>query len=707
MTKRDRTIYSCDTCRSRKIKCNRQTPCAACYKSKRDCVYTISRQRDAQINNRKLDKKTHHQISAIEKKISQLEGKKELLQVETINFNKSFTDGTPLLELQRLFPYLILSKRDPGCLLVRYHCNHLLERDPHYFEYSQLLANLPLAKKRLLTAKAKTLLGDAYIPNLQEGYTVNQLKQIIGQNPNFRFSGNFADPLTSFFSLIPPAWANKVLVDTFFHHIYPLIPIIDEAEFTASINRVLGPQIDGHYINSFPSIASVDDLPFLALFMLVLRMAYMYTPDKSGCPVSYDTLRAAETIMKEFDITKTHSLTALQAEVMLRFYKIVAPELYTQSNYVQVSVGVLIQNCYSLALHRDPEYIGEHDLKQQQLRRKIWHILQRMEVIDSAIFQTVLSSNPQACDTKLPQIVNQPLIEQSIVKNIWLSNDLLLLLRKLVEINSKTSEDTPLETVLDLLAKVESNLQQFLASSTSVLHNDLVIFPVNFLLVYMYYSLYLYKGATPEGDAYLLKSTKILFVDLTRTKSTSLFLAYFNLNYIHLVLMITNFLRMRVDCIIHKQLTTHNTSLQELQRCRYYLKTIYFAHVRELAYYSSLHKYAWQLRKVYLTLAKIMERPSDVFLSNHPDLVKHASVDIPVKELNKMLELYINFKGFTPTPLFNPTEKELIDEMQHENLWNAMEKIEYSEKVYSGWIDAIKNVPSNWDWDYWDFLKIS
>ena len=92
----------------------------------------------------------------------------------------------------------------------------------------------------------------------------------------------------------------------------------------------------------------------------------MYTP--GACP--YDTLRAAETIMKEFDITKTHSLTALQAEIMLRFYKIVAPELYTQSNYVQVSVGVLIQNCYSLALHRDPEYIGEHNPKQQHLRRK-------------------------------------------------------------------------------------------------------------------------------------------------------------------------------------------------------------------------------------------------------------------------------------------------------------------------------------------------
>ena len=85
-----------------------------------------------------------------------------------------------------------------------------------------------------------------------------------------------------------------------------------------------------------------------------------------------------------------------------------------------------------------------------------------------------------------------------------------------------------------------------------------------------------------------------------------------------------------------------------------------------------------------------MERSSDVLISNDPELVKSAAVDIPVKEINKLLEQYINFKGFTPTTLFDPTDNELIDEMQHENLWNAMENIEYSEKVYSGWIDAIK-----------------
>ena len=217
-------------------------------------------------------------------------------------------------------------------------------------------------------------------------------------------------------------------MDTFFQHIYPVIPIIDETDFNTSINRVLGPQIDGHYINSFPSIGSADDLPFWHC------SCWCYESHTCTHPVHVRFLRhtrAAETIMKEFDITKTHSLTALQAEIMLRFYKIVAPELYTQSNYVQVSVGVLIQNCYSLALHRDPEYIGEHNPKQQHLR-KIWHLLLRMEVIDSAIFQTILSSNPDASDTKLPQLIDQaPPMEQSIVKHIWRSTDLFVLLRKL------------------------------------------------------------------------------------------------------------------------------------------------------------------------------------------------------------------------------------------------------------------------------------
>ena len=115
-------------------------------------------------------------------------------------------------------------------------------------------------------------------------------------------------------------------MDTFFH-IYPVIPIIDETDFNTSINRVLGPQIDGHYINSFPSIGSADDLPFWHCSCWCYES---HTCTHRCMSVSYDTLRAAETIMKEFDITKTHSLTALQAEIMLRFYKIVAPELYTE-----------------------------------------------------------------------------------------------------------------------------------------------------------------------------------------------------------------------------------------------------------------------------------------------------------------------------------------------------------------------------------------
>ena len=165
-------------------------------------VSTPSPDNDAQITNRKLDKRPTTRYQQSRKDLGS-RGKKGLLQVETINFNKSFTDQTPLVELQSLFPYLLLSKQDPGCVLVRHHCHHLLEKDPRYFEYSQLLADLLLTKRHHLTARAKALLGEAYIPSPQEGHTIDQLKHVLSLNPNFRFAGNFADPLTSFFSLIP------------------------------------------------------------------------------------------------------------------------------------------------------------------------------------------------------------------------------------------------------------------------------------------------------------------------------------------------------------------------------------------------------------------------------------------------------------------------------------------------------------------------
>lgn len=77
-------------------------------------MYTFSKERELQINIKKSDKQTANQILAIKQRISKLEGKLELPQVDAINFNKSFDTGEPLLTGYRVFPYMLLMARDPG-----------------------------------------------------------------------------------------------------------------------------------------------------------------------------------------------------------------------------------------------------------------------------------------------------------------------------------------------------------------------------------------------------------------------------------------------------------------------------------------------------------------------------------------------------------------------------------------------------------------
>lgn len=49
---------------------------------------------------------------------------------------------------------------------------------------------------------------------------------------------------------------------------------------------------------------------------------------------------------------------------------------------------------------------------------------------------------------------------------------------------------------------------------------------------------------------------------------------------------------------------------------------------------------------------------------------------------------------------------DLLDELQCQNFWNAMDAIQLEEMVSNTWIDRIKVVNFGLDLDFWDFLKL-
>ncbi|EMG49073.1 putative fungal zinc cluster transcription factor, partial [Candida maltosa Xu316] len=106
-----------------------------------------------------------------------------------------------------------------------------------------------------------------------------------------------------------------------------------------------------------------------------------------------------------------------------------------------------------------------------------------------------------------------------------------------------------------------------------------------------------------------------------------------------------------------------------------------------------------------MNLFKILERASDIFISTDPDLIKKAAAAIPLTEINQILKTYIEMKGLKNMNFFQPTEDELIEEMQIENFWNALETIDTEESGYSSWIDQVNSDKLNFElqFDVWKF----
>lgn len=78
-----------------------------------------------------------------------------------------------------------------------------------------------------------------------------------------------------------------------------------------------------------------------------------------------------------------------------------------------------------------------------------------------------------------------------------------------------------------------------------------------------------------------------------------------------------------------------------------------------------------------------------------------------MKEINGFLKKYIKTREIQAAKSLGETEMDLLDELQCQNFWNAMDAIQLEEMVSNTWIDRIKVVNFGLDLDFWDFFKTS
>ncbi|KAI5952488.1 hypothetical protein KGF54_003355 [Candida jiufengensis] len=770
LQKRNRKVLSCDRCRGRKIKCDRQQPCETCIKLKHECLYTesmkslkISKIKPQQVKKKiKLDNNIPttntstnisnniptnipnissesqqlEEILKIKKKIADLESKLEekssklsKIPPGEINFQYCFQEWKPLIMSHRPFPYLSLMRRDIGAKLLWNHIASSIKGNTNVFDISAILNDLKPEKIEELKTQSRIIFGASHIPEIEEDIDINEIKTIIGINEkslHFASPGiDFNDPISSYFNLIPPAWVNKKLLNIFFKDIYPLMPIIDESEFRSSLNRILGPEISDDYMNTFPNVDSSNDLAILAMHLIILRLTYLSLLDMNGqsesklvkYPVSYDAFRAAETIMKEFDFTRKQSFTALQAGIMIRIYLILSPENTNTGSVIQITMGAIVQLCYSIGLNRDPICFNHQLPKIQNLRRKIWHFIVRFDILNSLIFNTTLSTNLQTYDCSIPTLdsdsanCSDSKVEQQIITSFQKYQNLFKLCRRLSEYQLTVDQNVKIDDLTKLLDDLELELketvgdinvktQQYELTPVSLL--DIKIFiHVKCNLVYTYFTLYVYFEELKDIEAqsnYFMKAMTILTEDLSflntyvfqkhAPNSVPLFIMPLTQIYLHLNNLIFTFIRLRVNCNI--RVMTDMSDVYTLHRINELLREYGHAQALILGDISSRFKYSIMLRRMHMLGMKLNENLPQILSSNNNEYIKKACLLIPIDVLKKFEKLLANNLPPKNRDLFDLSDGELIMEMRRENMWNQLKKIQTEEMVTSSWIDKTK-----------------
>lgn len=654
------------------------------------------------------------------------------------NFTYSFTDGKPLLLSDRPFPYMLLMRREGGSKLLYNLLARDGKKDGHLLTSSLMLCELNIVRLGEVKEKARMVLGEYYIPRPgEETLNTEELKKRIALNHyGLQFTTpdvDWRDPIACYFSLIPPAWVCKKLLDLWFKEIYVFMPIIDEQDFRSALSRILGPQLNDDYINTFPNVDSSEDLAILVMHLIILRATYLSLWDLNGNSISplsqyavtYDAVRAAETIMKEFDFTCRQSLTVVQAGLMFRSYVIIAPEAYLTGSAAQMKLGPIVQLCYALGLNRDPSCFKDQSPKMQNLRRKIWHYVVRMDVACSAIFGTVLSTDVNTYDCPLPEFLVDTAncydlkLEQAIIDTFHQSNNVYLMCRKLADYHLIASDTFQVEQVVRILEGLEAILAKTCGNVKPLFNQPLVdgigIFTmqvymeIKLFMAYTYYCLHLYYESEENHlllSKYFIKTTTILLQDLgdlntyiflsANTSTNVLLAAKLTEFYLHFNLMVFTGIRLRLKCYMQlKSFNEENGGEKSLEneillKLENQLKVYTHAQAIKLGELGKKYRYSLMLRGMHMITIKLCDQFQYLYDANDSQSIREAAIKLPLEVLQKFSQKLDVYQLSKTEELFDFSDEGLIVEMGRQNLWDQLKMIETEETVTSTWIEKTK-----------------
>ncbi|KAJ5543353.1 hypothetical protein N7535_005781 [Penicillium sp. DV-2018c] len=399
------TFRSCMTCRRRKVRCNKRSPCSNCTKAGIDCIFPPPG-RAPRKSRRPPDAELLSRLHRLEGVIDHLRSGGAADAVQTISPQAtSSATGSSTTKSETAVSASASASVEPQVLTPDSKCpfeESDPKKPPNKFENEFGRLVIDEGRSRYVSNQLWASLGDE-IEELQDILDHSSSEEDDADSPESAQSGSHDGFLFGFYSLSqslrefhPPMHKVPVLWEIYRENVAPLITIVHRPTarkiFTQAAQRP--DALD----------KNTEALVFSMYFCSVVSMKpddclFHFGEDRAAAVKRYRF--ATEQALARAGLLNTQSLVLLQAAVLF----LVCVRREDDSKFVWSMTSVVLRLSQSLGLHRDGTNFALKPFETEMRRRLWWHI-SLLDVRSSEDHGTDPLINENMYDTRLPLNVN-------------------------------------------------------------------------------------------------------------------------------------------------------------------------------------------------------------------------------------------------------------------------------------------------------------
>ncbi|VEU20220.1 DEKNAAC100934 [Brettanomyces naardenensis] len=213
-----------------------------------------------------------------------------------------------------------------------------------------------------------------------------------------------------------------LLIDRFFKYVYPFLPYLDETQFVAEVERILGARSDSEERITSIRIAKKLDFAIMGSLLIALRLASLSLTGNCDTEPEFplrtedevylinhtlasETINVAQLCLNQFKLLRRCTLRIFQCAILMRDYQRIDGSDGFSDGDSQIFTGMLIQMGISIGLNRDPSQFDSAVNKNRMgaLWRKIWYRLMTIDTSQSSQMGDPRVIREDFYDTELPE----------------------------------------------------------------------------------------------------------------------------------------------------------------------------------------------------------------------------------------------------------------------------------------------------------------